>query len=218
MTAFILNPADVRDISPLLLDEAGCLKIVSSSVLAATTREERAMFGVRHAFYGLPTIELIEHLKSLIAGRSAIEIGAGSGVLAQALGIPATDNRQQEWPSVQEYYAALRQPTIRYGDHVEALDAKAAVAKYKPQVVIASWVTHRYDPARHEAGGNQDGVDEVALLKHCEEYILIGNEKVHASKPLWALPHTKEQLPFLFSRAANGSADFIARWPGRLVK
>lgn len=218
MTAFILNPADVRDISPLLLDEAGCLKIVNSSVLAATTREERAMFGVRHAFYGLPTIELIEHLKSLIAGRSAIEIGAGSGVLAQALGIPATDNRQQEWPSVQEYYAALRQPTIRYGDHVEALDAKAAVAKYKPQVVIASWVTHRYDPARHEAGGNQDGVDEVALLKHCEEYILIGNEKVHASKPLWALPHTKEQLPFLFSRAANGSADFIARWSGRLVK
>lgn len=218
MTAFILNPEDIRDISPLLLDEAGDLKIVSSTVLAATTREERAMFGVRHALYGLPTVELVEHLRTLIAGRSAIEIGAGSGILARALGIPATDNRQQEWPSVQEYYAALRQPTIRYGDHVEALDAQAAVAKYKPQVVIASWVTHRYDPARHDAGGNQDGVDEVALLEHCEEYIFIGNEKVHAAKPLWAVPHTKERLPFVFSRAANGSADFVARWRGKLAK
>jgi len=30
-------------------------------------------------------------------------------------------------------------------------------------------------------------MDEAAVIAACDEYIFIGNEHVHASKPIWAL-------------------------------
>ncbi len=45
---------------------------------------------------------------------------------------------------------------IPYGKTVEKLDADAAVRKYRPKVVIACWVTHRFDPAQPHAGGMRD--------------------------------------------------------------
>ena len=78
--------------------------------------------------------------------------------------------------------------------------------------MIASWVTHRFDPARLDAGGSETGVDEVALLDSCDTYIFIGNEEVHAKKAIWAFPHVKLPPQWLFSRPMNGSSDFIAIW------
>lgn len=212
MQTSILDPRTVRDISPLLLDEQGQLQVVPATVLADTTREERLLFGVRHGIYGLLTQELVDWLRSFISARSAIEIGAGHGRLAAALGIPATDNRQQEDPAIRAYYEALRQPVVRYGNNVERLAGEEAVRKYKPQVVLACWVTHRYDANRHEAGGNQDGVTEEAVIAECDEYVFIGNTQVHAGKPIWALPHERLTPPWLYSRAQNGSPNFIAIW------
>ena len=221
MISTVLDPRDVRDIAPLMLDSQGRLKVVEASVLTQTTRNERALFGVRHGLYSFPTTELVAFLRTLIADRTAIEIGAGHGQLAQALGIPATDSRQQEELTIKAYYEALRQPTVPYGNHVEKLDALQAIARYRPQVVIGCWVTHRYRPDRHEAGGNQDGIDEEAVLAGCETYVVVGNEKVHASKSLWG-SHAFEKLTpeWLFSRAVNGSPEFIAIWqnPARTTK
>jgi hypothetical protein len=95
---------------------------------------------------------------------------------------------------------------------VEKLDAVAAIAKYRPQVVIACWITHRLEADRPEAGGSATGVDEAAVVGACEEYIVIGNERVHAGKPIWSLPHEKLTPLWLYSRAVNGSADFVANW------
>ncbi len=209
-----IDPTALRDLTPLLLDEQGLLKVVPASALASTSREERGVFGVRQGLYGFLTEELLAWLREFIGVRSAIEIGAGHGRLAAALGIPATDNRQQEDPQVIAYYRALNQPVIRYGANVERLDALSAVRKYQPQVVIASWVTHKWDPARHEAGGNQNGVREEEVIAGCEHYVFIGNESVHAKKSIWTLPHEKFHPSWLFSRAVNGSPDFIAVWPG----
>lgn len=117
------------------------------------------MFGVRRGLHSFPTSELCEFLRERIRGRKAIEIGAGHGVLARQLGIPATDNRHQEDQDVRAHYARLGQPTVPYGDNVERLDAEAAVASYKPEVAIACWVTHRFDANRPEAGGSTTGVD-----------------------------------------------------------
>lgn len=211
-STLVLQPGAIRDIAPLLLDEHREPWPVPAKVLAETTAHERAMFGVLQGLYGFLTAELVAFLREFIGERTAIEIGAGRGALAKALGIPATDNRQQERPDVKAYYAALRQPTVRYGDHVEALDALAAVKKYQPDIAIGCWVTHRYNPARHELGGNADGVDEEALLDRCPVYVLIGNEKVHAAKTIWQRPHTIHYPPWLFSRAFNGTRDFIAIW------
>ncbi|RZL47444.1 MAG: hypothetical protein EOP71_06360 [Variovorax sp.] len=212
MDAFILDPTQISDLSRRLLDDRGRLCVVPARELETTSPEERLLFGVRHGLYGFLTLELVDFLRARIAGRSAIEIGAGHGVLAQALDIPATDNRQQEDEDIRAYYRALGQPTVPYGDHVEKLDAVTAIAKYRPQVVIACWVTHRFEADCPEAGGSATGVDEAAVVAACEEYIVIGNERVHAGKPIWALPHKKLTPPWLYSRAVNGSADFVAIW------
>lgn len=212
MDVFTIDTTKVRDISPDLLDGRRRLRVVPSCTLEKTTAQERLVFGVREGLYSFPTNELCDFLRSRIAGRTAIEIGAGHGALAEALPIPATDNRQQEEAGLKTYYQDIGQPTVRYGDHVERLDAAAAVAKYRPKVVVACWVTHRFDPDRPEAGGSLTGVDEASLIASCEEYIFIGNEHVHAQKPIWQLPHEKMTPNWLFSRAVNGSRDFIALW------
>jgi hypothetical protein len=212
MISAVLDPSKIRDISKQFMDDQGRLRVVPAADYANTTLEERAMFGVRNAFYGFLTAELIEFLTAFINGRSAIEIGAGHGELAAALGIPATDNHQQTWPNIAAYYQLLNQPCVQYGANVEKLDALAAIAKYQPQVVIGCWVTHKYDPTRHEAGGNEDGIPEETVIANCDAYLMIGNEQVHAKKSIWKLPHRKVHPPWLYSRAVNGSPNFIAIW------
>lgn len=212
MDPYILDLAKVRDILGMLLDEQRCLRVVPARILEGTTPQERLLFGVRHGVYSFPTVDLCSFLRSHIRGRRAIEIGSGHGALARALAIPATDNRQQEDEGMKAHYAALRQPTVPYGEHVEKLDATAAVEKYRPDVVIGCWVTHRFDPGRPHAGGSTSGVDEAAIIAACDEYIFVGNEHVHAHKPIWSLPHEKLTPPWLYSRAVNGSRDFIGIW------
>lgn len=208
---------------PELFNAAGILQPMPAAFWQATTMQQRMLFGHKHAIYGIPTIESIELIKRLIAGREAetIEIGAGNGAFGAALGIRSTDSFQQIQPRYQAVYEAMRQPVINYGDHVIKLDAAAAVRKYKPRIVFACWVTHKYNPMRHSLGGNEAGVDEVALLKSVDEYIFFGNTKNHAKKPL--LPFLEQNADlyeaniytnainepeYLFSRASGG-ADFV---------
>lgn len=210
----ILDPAGVRDISADALDSRGRLRILPARFWAGTTVEERALFGHRHGLYQFPTVELVEHLRGLIAGRAAIEIGAGHGVLAEALGITATDSLMQGKEPYRSIYTAYGMPAVPYGPNVVDCDAGRAVRRYRPQVVVAGWVTHLYDPARHTAGGNEVGVDEDDVLGHCDEYVFVGNEGVHEGKKIWRRPHRIWYPPYVFSRAWNGSRDFVAVWKG----
>jgi len=89
-------------------------------------------------------------------------LARGSGALAKALALRATDNGQQEEPTVRAHYQALGQSTVRYGENVERLEALAAVDNCRPQVVVGCWVAHRLDPVRPEAGGSASGVDEAS--------------------------------------------------------
>ncbi len=210
----MLNPSEIRDIAPDVLDKAGRIRVLPAAFWESTTPQERALFGHRHAIYSFPTAELVEHLATLIDGRTAIEIGAGHGVLAQALDIPATDNRMQNKARYRRIYDLTGQPTVEYGRNVIELDAAAAIRRYRPDVVIGCWVTHKYEPHRHFAGGNEIGIDEHDLIAKVQQYVVIGNDQVHGTKPVWELPHTREYLPFVYSRAANGSRDFLAIWRG----
>ena len=212
MVHLITDVSSIRDLAPDVLAAPGRPRIMPASYYRSTATEERGVFGQRHGIYGLPTAELIDWLKEAIGGRSAIEIGAGHGGLAAALCIPATDNRMQEHPAIRTHYALIRQPVVTYGNNVERLDAQEAVAEYRPQVVVASWVTHVYREDRDEAEGNMFGVDEDAILDAVDAYIFIGNTKVHAPKTIWSRPHKIFHPNWLFSRAVNGSPDFIAVW------
>lgn len=210
----LIEAEGVRDLAPLALDGNGELRVLPASFWAETTRNERALFGQRHGVYCFPTVELIEWLKRAIGDRSAIEIGSGNGVLAKALGIPATDNRMQEWDNIRAIYASAGQPVVTYGDNVESLNARDAVAQHRPDVVVAAWVTHRFNPQRPELGGNVYGVDEVRLLGKISTYLFIGNMHTHGPKPLWAQAPAEliKGEPWLVSRALTDAPNFVARW------
>lgn len=212
MSHIAINPNSVRDIAPNVLDQDGQLKLLPASYWQSTSPVERLYFGVRHGLYCFPTVELIDWLRTYIGDRLAIEVGSGRGHLARALGITGTDNWLQARPDVAQFYASIGQPVVTYGEDVEKLDALEAAEKHKPDVIIAAWLTHKFDPLRAAAGGNEFGVDEADLIQNCDEYVFIGNAKVHAGKSIWALPHDIYYPEWLYSRAANGTPDFIAVW------
>jgi hypothetical protein len=112
MDVIAIDPAKVRDVSPQLFDERGRFRVASARLLAETTAQERLLFGVRHGLYSFPTLKLCDFLRSRIGDRSAIEIGAGHGALANALSIPATDNRQQEEEGLKAYHRKIGQTTV----------------------------------------------------------------------------------------------------------
>lgn len=210
-----LNPESIRDISPEVLDPGtGRMRVLPASYWASTTVDERALFGHSHGIYLFPTVELVERLKLIIAGRRAIEIGAGNGVLAEALDIPATDSFQQVKEPWKSIYEAIRHPLAPYGPNVIDMHASRAVRHYKPDVVIGAWVTHKYDPQRHELGGNMVGVDQPDILRNCQLLVLVGNEVTHELNPLWERQHEIEYPDYVWSRAHNGSREFIASWRG----
>jgi hypothetical protein len=154
------------------------------------------------ARYGLPTQELIAWLKEKIGNRSALEIGAGAGDLGYHLGIPMTDDhQQQDNPLVADYYKKMSQPPIVYGKDVEKIDALAAVEKYEPEVVIGCWITHYIDPdlPPPPGGGNIWGVREREIVQ-LADYILIGTPTVHRYKKIMDLPHKEINAPFARSR------------------
>lgn len=212
--AIELDPSTVRDIAPDVLDGDGRIRVLPAAFWASTSVQERALFGLKHGIYCFPTTELVARLTEIIAGRTAIEIGSGNGVLAQALGIPATDNFQQNMPKYKAIFALTKQPTVPYGPNVIEMHASRAVRQHKPQVVIGAWITHKWDPQAPERGGNEIGVDLPDVLRHCEQLVLIGNEKTHELNPIWSRPHTIEYPDYVFSRAHNGSREFIATFPG----
>jgi len=199
---------------PDLIDADGFLKILPAAQYDQISSDARRLFCHKFARYGLPTVETIDWLKERIAGRRTIEIGAGAGDLAHALDIPATDNRMQEWPTIRLHYQLTGQPVIQYPDLVQNLDALDAVAHYKPDVVIASWVTEWIDPnlPPPATGGNAWGVKEDEILAAGCEYILIGNQKVHGSKKIMAEPHQEYALSFLRSRASYPALDRVWIW------
>ncbi|EJG5414311.1 hypothetical protein NAD41_000912 [Salmonella enterica] len=168
----------------VMLDQKGVLLPQPASFWAEATNGTRAMFGRKHGIYSFPTHEGIDFIKGCIDGRElqTIEIAAGNGGWGKALGIRATDSFLQRRADVAAKYASMRQPTVAYGAHVEKLEAIKAVRKYRPKIVVASWVTQKFRADRFCMRGNEDGVDELRLFELVDEYILIGNTAQHGDK------------------------------------
>lgn len=191
--ATFLPTQDLRDPAhDGALDARGRLQVLPHAFWQQYTQTEIAVFCHKQAIYCIPTLELVTWLKALIADRKTIEIGAGAGVgvIGEALNIPATDNRMQEWPDIAAHYQAIRQPAITYGDNVIRLDAELALARYRPAVVLAAWVTHKWKPSEAWREGNQHGVDERKLIRQAD-YVFIGHDHVHRNKPILDLPHER---------------------------
>lgn len=216
MNVSTLKKQDISELESVLLDEAGQFKVVSYEILKKFPHDHIRLFCLMHGYYCLPTTELIDYLKNEIEGKSAIEIGAGAGIISRDLNIIGTDNLMQLNPQIKAHYESLGQPIVPYGDHVQQIDGNSAVKKYKPSVAIAAWVTHKYNPAEHWRGGNQFGVDKKKLLKSVGRYILIGTESVHGTQPIMNLPHSELKAPWIVSRTEKADNNKIWIWEGAL--
>ena len=205
----IASPVDISRLEKLTGAASGLIRPVPSKMVEECGFEQLRMFLHKYGLYTMPTTELIEYLAGIIAGKRAIEIGAGMGVIGRALGIPVTDNKMQAWPSVKAYYDLMRQPTIRYPVDIIELDAHEAVKRYRPQVVIGSYITHRWRPGM--TSGNQYGVDNLKIARKVEAYYMIGSLTTHMQDP--AMKHLDgiERHDFLYTRGGKENS-VIFRW------
>lgn len=210
----VLYPKNLKDLSIVLLDSDGRLNLLSYKSYSDFDWESFRFFCHENARYGIPTIELVEYLKDIIGGRSAIEIGAGHGDLGYHLGIHRTDSKMQESPDIQERYRRFGQPTIKYPKDVEKIEALDAVKKYNPQVVVASWVTV-FSATETSYGSSPHGIKEDEILKLVDTYILVGNISSHGDKPIMAIEHKTIDEPFIISRSANRDGNRIFIWDNK---
>ena len=206
MSTFLI---DARNQEKVLaaLDEAcapnGLLEPMPALTYSMIPQNDLSLWCLQRGLYCLPTTELIEWLRAEIGGKSAIEIGAGNGCIGRELGIPMTDSRMQEKPEIAALYGDLGQGVVQYGQDVDKMPANQAIAHYKPDVVIAAWVTHRYDKQHPGRGGNMWGVREDKIIDRVKKYIFIGNERTHRQKPILQVRHKTYRLPFLYSRSPD---------------
>jgi hypothetical protein len=192
------DPCTMKLMEATFFNNAGHFVMTDSIVLSyyrSNHPNDLRAFCHYHGMYNLPTDELIAWLKAQIGDQKAIEIGCGNGAIGRALGIPFTDAKIQDLPAVQLQYALMQQPCIKYPDDVEKLDGHAAIKKYKPDVVIGSWITAKNN-------GNMYGVSEEKILNSCKTYIHIGNEgvKPHHEKFILNRKHETYKFDWLFGR------------------
>lgn len=203
---------NTRDLTPDVMEGPGRPRLMPASFYKGTTINERSLFGNKNSLFNLPTIELVEWLRIFIAGRSAMEIGAQHGRLAEWLGIRAIDSRASLRPEIVIRYRTAGLPPPVYGAHVEHLEASEATILYKPQVVIGAWVTHINNDPNVDNHGSMYGIDEEFIIRNCDAYVLIGNREVHKHKPILKLPHESFEPDWLFSRSMSGAPEFIGIW------
>ncbi len=204
-----IMPNENIDYLNKILMENGRLKVLDASVYEQIPNTHLRMFCVKKGIYQLPTTELADWVRDKIEWRKTIEIGAGNGAFAKHLGIIATDSHQQERPEIKELYKVMRQQTVKYGKHVKNYDAKKAIKKYRPKVVVANWVTQIWGPDSEE--GNAWGIDENWLINNVECYIHIGNRQVHKKRILMH-EHKEYQFPWLYSRGSVPEDNVIFVW------
>jgi len=186
-------------------------QLLNASYYEALSTNELAFFAWKHAFYTVPTIELITFLKEQIGEeKNVLEIGAGNGFLGKALNIKCTDNKMQDDPIVKLSYRTTNQPTIIYGANVEKIDAESAVKKYHPNIVIASWVTQKY--SKFKEIGNPYGPDLREIVKNCQKFIFIGNDDTHGWFEIFGLPHRTIKVDGYISRAIKPKNNYIYIW------
>lgn len=206
----LLPQVDVRHLDHLLVND--CLQIKYANFYQDISPIHLAVWCHHHGIYGLPTIELIEWLRSEIQSLKAIEIGAGTGAIGRELKIPITDACLMKHPEIAALYLIQGQPITKYPNDIVELDAVSAVDLYQPEVVIGCWVTHLYKEADHWRGGNMFGIDEEYILSKVKKYIIIGNEDVHSKKSILDKPHKEYRFPWLFSRSLNTTGNLIYVW------
>lgn len=213
--AIQIDPATVPSLLEKLdkiFKKDGLIVPVSAALVESLDLTELRLYCHFNGIYQIITDELIEWFKNNVVLTNAIEIGSGNGTLGRALGIRLTDNWQQSKGQIALMYQLSSQPTIQYPADVEDIDGISAIKKYKPTTVIGSWITNIYKAEEHQLGGNQEGVDELELIKLVDKYYMVGNLNIHCNNRLFRANHVTRCMhhePYLYSRNQEKKKNFI---------
>jgi hypothetical protein len=104
----------------------------------------------------------------------------------------------------------LGQETTAPPADVEILEAAKAVKRYRPDVVIACWLTQRWRPG--DTQGSAAGVIEENLLANTLTYLHFGNEKTHGTKRILSRAHETFKFDWLVTRAEFPALNVVYRW------
>ena len=165
----------------LILDEGRWLRVLRAADLPEGS--ELAWWCVRRGIYGLPTVEFCERVRELAAGRSVLEVAAGDGAFGRGLSragvllLASTDSKCQRRKQVRRIYEEQGQELVRYHPDVVAVEGSSAVQAYRPQVVVASWGTPRFDAVLGD--GFAEGLDWRWILNRVEFALLLGSLRTH---------------------------------------
>lgn len=195
---------------PLRAD--GRAELVAHDELAALSWPRLIAWCYTTGRYTIATTELVCWLHDQIGGQRAIEVGAGAGDLGYHVGIPQSDSGLQTDPDLRRFYAFLGQRAVTPPPDVERLTANDAVMKYEPDMVIASWLTQRYQPGDEgRIGSSIGGADEFDIVERAT-YIHIGNLNAHHQKRILALKHKELKPPWLWTRGQRPELNRIWIW------
>ena len=199
----------LMELDNIFLDDDGLVKVLPAEIYRAVcTPEELKLWCHLRAVYQLPTTELIDFISNHIEGK-AIEIGSGNGSIGRALNIPMTDSKLQEVDEIKTYYTACGQPIVEYPKDIIHMEANKAINRFKPNTVIACWVTEwSKNPSKKTSYW---GVDEINVL-YGKKYILVGNSDIHGDKKILQFKHEVFQYPWILSRATNQNNNMIWIW------
>lgn len=214
----IVPDADINYLEEEIFDEQGLLKPMPMHYYSTIPDAHLALCGHKHGIYLFPTNELVEVVKRLIGPRKAIEIGAGNGCLGRALGIPMTDSHLQARADIKDLYDSIGQPPIKYPKDVIKMGAKEALDHFKPECVVAAWVTQKWHKGVKE--GCLYGVNENEIINKVDKYIFIGNFGVHMGKrvmnryglAIGFVLNRQMDKPVIYSRSLLREFDAVWYW------
>ena len=188
----------------------GEFQILDATFWNQFSREQILKFMNEESLYVLPTEELLCFLDQEIGANTAIEVGAGRGIIGRELNIRTTDSYQQSDSFMKQLYNAIQTPTIKYPKYIEKIDAVSAARKYRPHTILGCFVTHKW---RHDTqSGNDFGIDMTKMFSFAKKFILVGNKKVHKDNPLMRVPHIEITLEGLITRGAQPELNRVFIW------
>ena len=196
----------------LLLDSEGIIKLQPAEFYHRIDNDHLRVWCICRAIYQIPTVELIEWLKTNFNLDKAIEIGAGNNYLYHHLNIKGTDNYSEQIPAVKLTREILKEPSTNPPPEVEKLDAIAAIKKYQPETVITSWMTLKTEDPEGIDAGHKYAPDEKEILDTGVTYIHIGNDYIHSDRKIMNKKHETYYFDWLVSRGYYPEKNCIYVW------
>lgn len=154
-----------------------------------------------YCFYAAP---LIAQLKQLIAGRTCHEIAAGDGTLARLLqqaGVAMSASDDASWSKA-----------ISYPANVQKMDARDALQRFNPQVVICCWPPSG-NPFERQIFRSRS-VETYLLITSRDEYVA-GNWDDYRQQTAFDMRELAHLRRLILPPALNGTVYLFQRKPAR---